>query len=309
MSISILLIKQIFSLVLIGIFGYVLRKNNLINHEQSKGLSVISVYIITPCTLYASFQTQISTDKLNGFLYALTASIMVLVIYFILMKGIRKLCVLDAIESASVIYSNAGAIVIPLVLGVFGPEYVFYTSAYLMVQNALLWTHAWIVISGQKKIIWRKVLLHPCILAIAAGFVSFLVQFSFPSVVETALDSVGACMGPIALLGVGMMIAEADLKEILKSKRIYLVLGLRLLVYPVAAMLVCFAVWKLFPVEIDPYVYLIVLLASCGPAATSLTQMAQIHDNQPSYASSINVLTTLGSILTIPLVMTLAQML
>lgn len=52
---------------------------------------------------------------------------------------------------------------------------------------------------------------------------------------------------------------------------------------------------------------MIVVLGACGPTATTITQMAQLYDNEPGYASSLNVLTTLGSIVTMPLMMTMAQ--
>lgn len=309
MEISILLIKQICSLVLMGIAGYWLRKKEIISHEGSKGLTAACVYVCMPCTLFESFQTDITPDRMAGFGYAVIAVIALHVVFFAAMGLIRHFCPMNAIESTSVVYSNAGNLIIPLVAGVFGVEYIFYTGAYLFIQNALLWSHAQMRIGGRSQASWRKIFLHPCILAIVGGFFSMLMGWHLPDVAQTAFVSMSACIGPISMLTIGILIAEMDLKEMLSNRRIYMICGFRLLFCPVLAMGTVFLVWKYFPVSVDPVIYLIVLMGACGPAATSLTQMAQMFDNDPGYASSINVLTTFGSIVTMPVMMTAAQLL
>lgn len=129
-----------------------------------------------------------------------------------------------------------------------------------------------------------------------------------PSTVSTAMSSLAACIGPIAMLTVGILIAEIDLREILANRRIYLVSVFRLIIYPLIAMVGAYLVWKQFD-GADHIIYLIVVLGACGPTATTITQMAQLYDNEPWYASSLNVFTTLGSLVTIPLMMTGAQIL
>ncbi|MBR5509533.1 MAG: AEC family transporter [Lachnospiraceae bacterium] len=129
MEISILLFRQICSLVLMGLAGFWLRKMNFIHHEGSKGISAVVVYICIPCTLFMSFQTELNTDKMAGFLYALTAVFVLHVLFFAATWLIQRFYPLDGIERTSIIYSNCGNLIIPLVTGIFGAEYIFYTSA------------------------------------------------------------------------------------------------------------------------------------------------------------------------------------
>lgn len=309
MEISILLIEQIISLVLMGMSGYVLRRLGLISHEGSKGLTAVCVYICTPCVLFHSFQTEISPERMVGFIYAVAAVTAIHIVFFAGMRIVVKIYPMSTIESVSVIYSNAGNMIIPLVTGVFGQEYLFYTSAYLFIQNALLWSHAKTKIGGSGQASWRKIFFHPCILSILAGFLFLMMRWKLPEVMDTAVSGMASCIGPICMLVIGMLIAEIDLKRIFINSRIYVIAVFRLLIYPVLAMGTAFLIWKWFPVQVDPVVYLIVLLGACGPAATTVTQLAQMYDNEPGYASSINILTTLGSVVTMPVMITIAQML
>lgn len=307
MEISILLMRQIASLVLIGIGGYCLRKTKAISHEGSKGISAACVYLCTPCAIFLSFQTEINEERLDGFFYALLAVSLLHLVFFAAMWILKKLWPMNAIESTSVIYSNAGNLIIPLVAGVFGADYVFYTSAYMFVQSLFMWSHGQIQIRGSSEGALKKICLHPCILAIAAGVLFLVLGWSLPDTVHTAVSGLGACMGPTAMLTVGILIAELDLKQIFINRRIYMVTALRLVLYPVLAMTTARLLWNCFPLPVDPLVYLIVTLGACGPAATSLTQLAQLSDKDPGYASSINVLTTFGSIVTMPVMVLLAQ--
>ncbi len=307
MEISILLMKQIAGLVLMGLAGYAVRKTDIISHEGSRGLSAVCVYLCTPCAIFLSFQTHMTKERLGGFFYALLAVSLIHLVFFLVMGVLKRLWSMNAIESTSVIYSNAGNLIIPLVAGVFGEELVFYTSAYMFVQSIFMWSHGQIQIRGTSEGALKKIFLHPCILSIFAGVLFLVLGWTLPYSVHTAVSGLGACMGPTAMLTVGMLIAELDLGQTFANRRIYLVTALRLLLFPFLAMITAFLLWKYFPFRISPDIYLIVTLGACGPAATSLTQLAQLCNKDPGYASSINVLTTFGSILTMPLIILLAQ--
>ena len=73
---------------------------------------------------------------------------------------VKNILHLDAIERATVIYSNAGILVIPLVQELLGQEYVIYSSAYIAVQLILIWTHCKNILCEEDKLEWKKVLLN-----------------------------------------------------------------------------------------------------------------------------------------------------
>ena len=70
--------------------------------------------------------------------------------------NIKQVLRLDTIERATVIYSNAGILVIPLVQDLLGKEYVIYSSAYITVQLVLIWTHCKNMICEEDRLEWKK---------------------------------------------------------------------------------------------------------------------------------------------------------
>ena len=142
MEVSWLLVQQIASMVLMGLAGYGVGKLKLITGEQSRVLSCMCIYLAVPCSLMTSFNTAMEADKLTGLLLALGAAVLLHLLYLAL-NGLmnRSGHGLAPEEQASVIYNNAGNLILPMVMAILGQEYVIYTSVYILVQNILMWTH------------------------------------------------------------------------------------------------------------------------------------------------------------------------
>ena len=60
------------------------------------------------------------------------------------------------VEKESIIYSNSGNLVIPLVTVVLGEKWVIYASAFLSVQMILMWTHGQSLMEAKAGINWKK---------------------------------------------------------------------------------------------------------------------------------------------------------
>ena len=63
---SLLLTKQIAELFIMILLGYILVKSNLLTKQDSKVLSTVALYIVTPCVIINAFQVQYSQDVKNG---------------------------------------------------------------------------------------------------------------------------------------------------------------------------------------------------------------------------------------------------
>ena len=63
--------------------------------------------------------------------------------------------------------------VVPLVIGIFGEDWVMYVTCYSIVQTILVWTHARILISGKKEISLRDLVCNVNILAIVDTCIYF----------------------------------------------------------------------------------------------------------------------------------------
>lgn len=173
MEISLLLANKIASLLIICAIGYLIVKIKLVKIIDSEVLSKILLFICTPCALLSAYQIEFTLEKIQGILIAFLLAIITYIVSIGLATILGKCLKLSDIERLCVIYSNAGFFVIPLVQFVFVSEYVFYTCACTTCVTFLLWTHCKIIISRQKEIIWRKILLNPNCIAIYLGFAIF----------------------------------------------------------------------------------------------------------------------------------------
>ena len=313
--ISLILAEKIFSLFLIMFMGYAVVHWGLLHAEDSKTLSLISLYLISPCVIISAFQVQYTPDVLHGLLLALAAAVLLHVGYggyfygiIVVVNLLGHALHLDAVEKASMIYSNAGNLIIPIVTAVLGKEWVIYSSAFLSVQLFLLWSHAKSMLCGEKSFELKKVLTNINMIAILAGAALFLLHIQLPAVIEDSLDMVGSAIGPISMIILGMLMAGMNFKKILGYRRLWLVTALRLVGIPLAAVALLKLSGLAHLVPDGQTILLVSLLATCTPSASTITQMAQIYGKDADYASAINVVTTLLCIFTMPLMVALYQL-
>lgn len=269
--ISLILAKKILSLFLVMALGIVLVRCGIVCSRDSKVLSMISLYLVMPCVIISSFQVKYQPEILNGLLLALATAVLLHLVLIVVVGFLGKVLKLDGVEETSLIYSNAGNLIIPIVTAILGKEWVIYTSAFL------------------------SVLL-------------FLLQIQLPAPVQDAVDSISSMVGPMGMLILGMLIAEMDLKKLMSYHRLWWITLLRLVGIPLIGIVLLKYSSLAALVPEGRTILLVTLLAICTPSASTLTQMAQVYGKDADYASAINVVTTLLCIVTMPLMVALYQM-
>lgn len=312
MELSLLLLEQILAMMVMVLAGFVLAKTKVLNGEESRIVSRVVIYILTPAALLDGFQTELDRNKLEGLLAALTAAVL---IYALFLGGAwlmgRGRHALTPGEQVSIIYSNSGNLIIPIILSTLGSEFVIYSCSYLLIQNLVTWTHGQALLGGGQGLSVKKVVTNPCMCGIFLGLALFSARIQLPGPVGSAVTSLGACLGPISMLVIGVMLAEVDIKKAFSALAIYRVIALRLVIYPLLAGLILWGVGRSWPGSGNVTGALTVtLMCAIGPSATTLTQMAQLYGHPESgYLSSINAVTTILCAATMPVMIYLFQML
>lgn len=308
MNISILLMQQIVQLFLMIFMGYLIVKTGLVRDDDSKVLSKIILYLIVPCVIINAFQVDYTTDTVKGLLIAFAASVLTQVVLLIVISAAGKLLHLNEVEVASVYYSNSGNLIVPIVTFILGQEWVLYGCVFMSVQLVFLWTHCKKIISREASYDWKKILLNINMISIFIGVVLFFTKIFLPEIIGNTLASVGTMIGPASMIVTGMLFAGMNLKQIFANKRVYFITFLRLIAVPLIA-LVLIKLSNLASFSADGNkIILIVFLAIITPSASTVTQMCQVYGNDSKYASAINVMTTLLSIITMPVMVMLFQM-
>ena len=306
--IGLILAEKIASLFLILFLGWLMVRLKLLKAADSQVLSMISLYLVMPCVIISAFQVEFTSEVLSGLALSFGAAVLLHIGLIVLVELLGVPLHLDAVEKGSLIYSNAGNLIIPIVTSILGPEWVIYTSGFLSVQLILLWSHGKGMICGEKGFDLKKILTNINMIAVVVGIGMFALQIQLPGLVQEAVDSVSAMVGPLAMLILGMLIASMDLRRLLHDRRLWWVTLLRLGVLPLISMafLKYSGLAGLAPA--GDTVLLISLLATATPSASTITQMAQVYGRDADYASAINVATTLLCIVSMPLIVALYQM-
>lgn len=192
MEVSILLMQQIAQLFIVLLMGYVVVKAGLLKAADSKVLSVVFVYLVMPCVVLNAFQIDDTPQIRAGLLYSMGIAVGMHVVFLVLNAIFKRPLKLDVVEQVNIIYSNAAALVIPLVQALLGEEYVVYSCAFVIVQLILLWTHASACLQEGAKLEWKKILTNVNLIAIVAGALLYLLHISLPTPIVSTLSSVGA---------------------------------------------------------------------------------------------------------------------
>ena len=178
--------------------GYAVVKCGLIDAKSSKTLSVICIYIIMPCVMINAFQIEYSRSIRNGFLLAVAAAVLIHIFLLVFVRIIGKPLKLSVVEKESIIYSNSGNLVIPLVIVVLGEEWVIYASAFLSVQMILMWTHGQSLMEARAGINWKKILCNINLIAIILGIILFFAQIRLPVILGNTMSQIsrhpGSCV-------------------------------------------------------------------------------------------------------------------
>jgi len=297
-------ISIMFLIMMIGAFCYRL---NLIDRDMNKKLSNLVLLLVNPLIIFASYQREFKSSLLSGllvsFILALAAHVIGILISLIVLRGRKNRDYLP-LERFAVIYSNCGFIGIPLVNGVLGSEGVFYLTSYMTAFNIFAWTHGVMTISGKRD---RRFILaaftSPAIIATIAGLVFFAFGIILPDVPLKTITYIGDMNTPLAMLVAGATIAQSDIRKLFSKARVYYISFIKLLLNPLLLMFL----FRLF--RISDIVYITVIIACACPTGASINLFSIRYDKDYIYASKLFAVTTILSILTIPLIILCANIL
>jgi len=291
---------KISQLFLIMLIGFALVKTGFVKSKDSLLLSKLSLYLLMPSVIIKSFNTKVTNDIAIGLILSFAVAILVHLVFVIMDFCLKKTGRFTVVERASFMYPNAGNLVIPIVSYALGGEWVIYTLGYIIVQIVFLWTHGVRLYSSGEKFNIKKIVLNVNIISVLIGLMIMISGFTIPDFVGDIFVSFADMIGPVGMLIAGMLAAEIDFGKMLKNKRLYMVLVVRLIVYPLIVLLILKAVLLFVKIPNAHTILLVLYLSTVTPVAATLTQFSQVYDKEVDYAVVINALTTVGCVITMP---------
>lgn len=294
-----MLIQQILVMLAMMAVGAVLVRVGMVDEAGTKQLSSIALYVATPAVIIQAFAIEFDAEQLvnalwMGLFFTLALVVSAAIAYLACGKA-------DRVGQFAVIFSNSGFVGIPIISGLLGPEYVFYVTITMAVGTFALWTYGVLLMSGDKsQISMKKIFTNPAVIALFVGLVLFFAPVKLPDMVAQFLAGMGNLNTGLGMLVLGANLGSSNLGLLFTDRRIYKACAFRLLVVPVATILLCMAM----PVSAE--IRMVLLIVEACPCGAVTSMLAQLYGGDFQYGTGLVIVTTLLSMATMPLVLTLA---
>ena len=291
--------------VLIGV-GFVCGKAHIINETASKVMADVVLYFATPCVIIHSFQQQLTDERVRCLLIALASAVAIHVLAImtatlLFRKDEEKR---RRVLRFAVVFSNAGYMALPLQKAVLGAEGVFYGAVYVAVFNLTMWSWGLLTMSGERKSLSvKKLVLNPGVIGLVIGVVVFLTQWKLPEVLAQPITHLGNLNTPVPMLLIGYFLSKTDLRLAFHDSRSFVCMAARLFLVPLVAL------GGMYLCGIRGEVLVSMVIAASAPVAAATTMFATKFDADTSLSVNMVSLSTLCSVITMPLIVALTQIL
>lgn len=306
-----LLLEQMAVLFLLMGIGYLCSLKGIITDEVSKKLSAIVVNVANPALVLSG---ALGEEKIQGRELLMTI-IIIIAVYLALLLTAQILPALLRVETGSrgtykamTVFSNIGFMGFPVVAALYGNGAILYAALFTIPYNVLIYTYGISSMSaGQKEQTAEKGresgrsfllgrILNVGVLACIVTMIIYFFRIPVPEVAADTITHLSNLTAPLSMMVIGASLASINLKKLFTDVRLLLFSAIKLLLIPMAGMLV---IRQFVSNEIICGVCLVMLAT---PVGSMTAMLAQQYDGDYEMASKGVALTTILSVATIPLV-------
>ena len=290
------------SLFALVVVGYIAGRLGYMGGEFDKKLSSLVINFTCPALILSSAMTGELPDRrlILPLLGISTLTYVILsVVAFLLPRYLTRKKEDEGIVGFALMFGNVGFMGYPVVASIFGHQAVFYAAVLNVVNTFAVFTIGTILIVGdlsdgkrfQKKVLYSTPMLsaYLAILIVALGI------DNIPDIISQPLTMLGNITVPAALLIIGSSMSQLSARSMLGNLTIYTTTVFRLLLIPIGSYFLCSAL------GFDPYVVNINTVVIAMPVATYGTILCLKYNRDTTLITEVTLITTLLSMLTIPL--------
>ena len=293
------------TLFAIVVVGYIAGKMGYMGGTFDKRLSKLVIDITCPALILASAMGGELPDRryiLPLLAISTLTYVLLTAIAIVLTRLLTKRQTDRGVLSFAMIFGNVGFMGYPVVASIFGQQAVFYAAVLNVVNTFAVFTIGTIMVTGgttTREKFNRKVLYGtPMLAAYAAMLIVALGIDNIPAAISQPLAMIGNITVPAALLIIGSSMSNLPLRALLGTPLVYATSLLRLVVLPVSIYFLCLAL------GFDHFVVAINTVVIAMPVATYGTILCLRYGRDTTLMAEITFITTLLSMITIPLLAT-----
>ncbi len=295
-------------MLMYAIPGFIMMKAKMFGEEALKSLSKILMFVCQPAFAIYSFNRLDFSWRFLGQVLAfmgvvLLIQIVIIFLFYIIYKKRfhtvkYRICTIASCFANCVFF---GAPVLEALLPDF-PEAIVFANAYAVAMNLLGWTLGSAIITNDMKYISvKKVIFNPGTVGFILAIFFYCFGITFPSGIQGSLALLGKMTTPISMMVLGMRLATVPIKPIFTTPLFYLTVIFKQMVYPLFGA----AVMSLLPFMSDEIITTTFILCAC-PVASIVLNFAELLGDGQETAADLFLLGTMGSIVTMPIILLLA---
>ena len=296
--------SQVFILFLLIALGFICGKIKLLNDETTKALADISLLFTMPAVIIKSFIMKYDSSIAKSLLLSIVAAVLCHIIGIIIATVIfrQKNNGRKVVFRNSAVLSNASFMALPLQLALLGTMGTFYGAAYYAILNFTLWTYGLATMGGKgEKINIFKLIFNPGLISICIGIVIFLFSFEPPQILTTTITHIANLNTPLPMIVVGFYLSQVSFKNAFKDLESFIAILARLVIVPLASMGV------LYLIGFRGDLFVSTVLSVSAPTAVAVTMFTAKYEGETELSANIVSLSTLFSIISMSLIVALAQ--
>lgn len=292
---------QVFILFILILVGYIATKKNLIDSSLTKKLSKLIMNIFLPCMIINSMQLEYSPTILKKVLLLILISLLIYAISFliaIIFKAISKSKNDIGVYQFAILFSNVGFMGYPIVEAILGKDAIFYAAIFNIPFNLLIMTLGVFVICKENNnySFSFKSLINPVIISIFIGLSLFILNIKLPYIINRPIELLGNITTPLSMIVIGSMLCLSSISECVRNKKLYIVSFIRLILMPILIYFI------LKGIVYDKLLFSIPIVIVSMPVASNTAILSSEYNANDKLASQLVFMSTLFSILTIPII-------
>lgn len=310
-----IIIYKIETFVLMMLLGVIAAKTGILKKESLGTLSGLLVKITFPCLGFALIydaDTALGDFGANWkfIIFELLLSAFLLLLGIVSMKLMRLPNSTRQIHIIQTMFGNQGFINIPILLSLFvNGEASVYIAIFTLVDQILLWSLGVVIMStsdSANKGVFSsdtlKKILNPMNICMILAVLFTTFHIPLPQVVSATITSVGNVSFCLAMIFLGATLSYVSLKDMNFIYDYVFLVVVKMILIPIGV--AAFVSHFLLPIETT-----ILTLMACMPAMSAIPMMAQTYHSDSEFASKTCLVMTVCSILTIPLVFYIVEIL
>ena len=302
----VLLQQMIVLFILMGI-GFFCGKKKFLTDEGSKTLSWIVVNVATPAMILSAgmnYESAIRGRQLAvGFLVAVLVYVFLIVMSFIILPLVRVPAEDKAVYRVMAIFSNIGFMGLPIIRAAYGEEAVLFGALFQFPYNFLMYTYGIAAIKGENPFKGGslKKILNVGVISSTLGIVLFVSGVHMPEVLRISARHLSNLAAPLSMMVIGQSMIHFKFREMFEDVRLLVFSLIKLLSLPIIGVLLL----RLF-ID-DPMIINVCYIMLATPIGSMAAMVAQQYGSNYGLASRGVALSTVLSVVTIPLLSLVLQ--